>query len=296
MLRTRHLLLASAPLLAALLISGTAAAAGKALRVNGSTTVNPVVVEAAELLRAEKGLQIVVDTQGGSSGGIAALGDGRAEIAMISRPLEDEDSKRYPKIRFTATRIGTDGVALVVHSDVWKAGVHALTKDQVQAIYEGRIANWKQVGGPDRRIVFFNKEPGRGTWEVFARWLYGDPKKAPLVNLPEVGANEEGRNKVAATPGGMSQLSASWADGKTVFALGVKVEGNKVVDPSPANIGNGSYPLARPLNVVTDGPPAGDAKTLIDFVTGPRGQALVAKHGYLTLSATAPASKRGAGR
>ncbi len=165
----------------------------------------------------------------------------------------------------------------------------------MQGIYEGTIVNWKAVGGPDRRIVFFNKEPGRGTWEVFARWLYGDPKKAPLVNLPEVGANEEGRNKVAATPGGMSQLSSSWADGKQVFALGIRVQGNRVVDPTPANIGNGSYPLARPLNVVTDGPPQGEAKALIDFVLGPRGQALVAKHGYLTVAATGSA-KRGAAR
>lgn len=287
MLRARHLLLT----LAALALARGAGDAAKILRVNGSTTVNPVVVEAADALRAEKGLQIVVDTQGGSSGGIAALGDGRAEIAMISRPLEDEDRARYPKIRFQATRIGTDGVALVVHGDVWKAGVRALSKEQARDIYEGRLTNWKQAGGPDRRIVFFNKEPGRGTWEVFARWLYGDPKKAPLVNLPEVGANEEGRNKVAGTPGGMTQLSSSWADGKTVFALGIRVDSNRVIAPTQAAIRDGSYPLARPLNVVTDGPPEGESKALIDFLLGPRGQALMLKHGYLTLGGASGADK-----
>jgi phosphate transport system substrate-binding protein len=143
MLRARYLLLT----LATLSLAAVAGGAGKTLRVNGSTTINPVVVEAADALRAEKGLQVVVDTQGGSSGGIAALGDGRAEIAMISRPLEDEDRARYPKVRFQATRLGTDGVALVVHGDVWKAGVKALSKEQARAIYEGRLTNWKQAGG-----------------------------------------------------------------------------------------------------------------------------------------------------
>ncbi len=46
------------------------------------------------------------------------------------------------------------------------------------------------MGGPAQRIAFFNKEPGRGTWEVFVHWAYGNPKAAPQVSFPEVGGNE----------------------------------------------------------------------------------------------------------
>lgn len=284
MLRTGKLLLTAGSILTA----GFALAAGT-VRVNGSTTVNPIVVEAAESLRASKGMAILVDTQGGSSGGIAALGDGRAEVAMISRPLEDEDRTRYPKVRFNAVRIGSDAVALVVSRDVWEGGVRAVSKTQMKGVYEGRIKNWKELGGPDRRIAFFNKEPGRGTWEVFAHWLYGNPKTAPLVNFPEVGANEEARNKVSATKGAISQLSASWADGRQVFALGIQRDDGKTVSPTLAAVRDGSYPLARPLQVVTNGPPQAATKVLIDFLLGPSGQALVRKHGYLALSGKAAA-------
>lgn len=31
--------------------------------------------------------------------------------------------------------------------DVWESGVHALTKEEIGGIYEGRITNWKEVGG-----------------------------------------------------------------------------------------------------------------------------------------------------
>lgn len=253
------------------------------LRINGSTTVNLPVAEAAEILRAEKQMQITVDTQGGSSGGISMLGDGQIEIGMASKHVGDADRAKFPKVQFRETHIGEDAVALIVSKDVWEGGVRSLGKQQVRDIYEGKIRNWKQLGGPDRRIAFFNKEPGRGTWEVFTHWLYGDSKKAPQVSFPEVGGNEETRNKVASTRGALSQLSSSWADGKTVFALGIRLESGGIVEATPGNIANRSYPMSRPLFVLTNGEPMGEARTLIDFLLSPRGQALVRKHGYLSL-------------
>ena len=277
MLRSLRLPLLVATLLAPL---WTGAAT---LKINGSTTVNLPVAEAAEMLRAEQKLDIQVDTQGGSSGGISALGDGLVQIGMASKHLSDADRAKYPKVSFKEIHIGEDAVALVVSRDVWESGLRALTKEQVRDIYEGRVKNWKQVGGPDRRIAFFNKEPGRGTWEVFAHWLYGDPKKAPQVSLPEVGGNEETRNKVASTKGAVSQLSSSWADGKTVFALALKSEAGEAIEPTTENIATHKYPLSRPLFLLTNGEARDEAKVFVDFVLSERGQALVKKHGYLAL-------------
>lgn len=253
------------------------------LRVNGSTTVNAVVTEAADALRAQKHMEITVDTQGGSSGGIAGVGDGSIDVGMLSKPVSDDDRKKYPSVNFVTTEIGRDAVALVVSDDVWKGGVRALSRAQIRDIYEQRITNWKQVGGPDRRIVFFNKEPGRGTWEVFAHWVYGDPKKAPPVSFPEVGGNEETRSKVAGTRGAMSQLSSSWAVGK-VHPLSIRLDDGTIADPNAANIASGRYPMARALTFLTDGPPRGDARTLIDYVLSSPGQELVRKHGYLRIA------------
>lgn len=259
----------------------------QALRVNGSTTVNPVVARAAEVLRDEEAMEILVDTQGGSSGGISALGDGRVDVAMSSRPLHEGDFERYPDTRFQPVTLGHDAVALTVSRDVWEAGVHSLTREQVRRLYEGETANWKKLGGPDRTVVFFNKEPGRGTWEVFADWLYGSAEAAPLVQLPEVGSNQEARSKVGSTPGAITQLSAAWADGEIVFALGLELPDGTVVTPTPDHIADGSYPLSRPLLVITDGEPGPQAQRLFDFLLAPRGQALVHEVGYLPLETRA---------
>ena len=253
------------------------------LKINGSTTVNLPVAEAAEILRAERKMDIQVDVQGGSSGGISMLGEGLVQMGRASKHVSAADRVKFPKCDFVETHIGEDAVALIVSKDVWESGVKALAKEQIAGIYEGRIKNWKEVGGPNRRIAFFNKEPGRGTWEVFVHWLYGDAKKAPPVSFPEVGGNEETRNKVASTMGALSQLSSSWADGRKVFALSLRVDGKDIL-PTDENIATGAYPLSRPLFVLTNGKPTSGAQTMVDFLLSDRGQELVKKHGYMKLS------------
>ena len=253
------------------------------LKINGSNTVNLPVAEAAEELRATKKMVIHIDTQGGSSGGISMLGDGHVQIGMSSKHLADEDRKKDPKVNFREIHIGQDAVALIVSKDVWEGGVHVLSKQQIRDVYESKITNWQDVDGPNRRIVFYNKEPGRGTWEVFVHWVYGSAKAAPQVSFPEVGGNEETRNKVAGTRGALSQLSASWADGRRVFALGIKLADGSVIQPTNDAIATKQYPLSRPLFLLTRGEPTGAAKTLVDFVLSERGQELVKKHGYLRL-------------
>lgn len=255
------------------------------IKLQGSTTVMPVAAEAAETLTAEKGWEILVDSQGGSSGGITALAEGLADIAMSSKPVSDEDRAKYPAVDFRPQAIGWDGVALVVSRPVWDGGVRAVTREQVRAIYEGRVKNWKELDGPDARIVFYNKEPGRGTWEVFADWLYDGHQNAPLVSHAEVGANEEARQKVSSHPSAMTQLSFAWAENSDeIKALSIPGADGGLTAPSLETIRSGEYPLTRPLYLITNGQPSAEAQVFIDFILSERGREIVKKNGYLPLS------------
>ncbi len=274
--------------MAALLLAVVGQLSAEPLKVYGSTTVNPVASLAAEVLRQEKSLTIQIDTQGGSTGGISALGDGLAQIAMSSRSVSDADRKKYPTVNFFEHRIGADAVAVVVNNAVWKGGVRTMTVTQARDIYEGKVKSWKDLGGTAGRIVFFNREPGRGEWEVFGKWTYGDPKKVPSVSHPELGGNEETRNKVGSTPGGVTFLSVAWADGKKVNALAVKGEDGKTIEPTGDNIASGAFPMSRPLFLITNGEPSGDAATFIQFVLSERGQKFVRDSGYLSLDQVKP--------
>lgn len=255
---------------------------GAALRVSGSTTVNPVAADAAETLR-KRGLKITVDDQGGSAGGIAQLGQGQVEIAMSSKPISDDDRRASPAVNFTPTQIGADAVGIVVQSQVFDGGVRNLTRVQLTALFEGRVRNWRELGGPDLDVFVYDKEPGRGTREVLDKYLYKDGKAPPPPQSDRyavVGGNEEGRTKVLSTAGAVTPLSTAFIAGYPKLAA-VSVDG---VAPTSEHIRDGTYALARPLFLITNGPPAGAAKTFIDYVVSTEGQQLVRNHGYLTLA------------
>lgn len=263
--------------------SSAGRAGGTVLRINGSTTVNPVAADAADALRA-RGMRVTVDAAGGSAGGIADLGRGQAEIAMSSKPITDSDRAAFPSVDFQTTQIGSDAVGIVVRKDVYDGGVRNLDRDQATALFEGRVRSWKELGGPDIAVFVYDKEPGRGTREVLDRYLYGPGGLAPPPpesdRFAVVGGNEEGRAKVLTTPGGVTPLSTSFLEGYPALAT-VSVDG---VEPTPAHISDGSYALARPLYLVTDGPPGDAAKVFVDYVLSDEGQALVRKHGYIDLA------------
>ncbi|WP_028661753.1 phosphate ABC transporter substrate-binding protein [Saccharomonospora saliphila] len=263
--------------------SAGCAAEDEALRVSGSTTVNPVVSDAAKVLR-QRGLEITVDTQGGSAGGIAQLASGQIDVAMSSKPIDDEDRDRFSNIDFVETEVGRDAVAIVIRHDVYEAGVRSLTREQARRIFEGEIANWSEVGGPDLPVYVYNKEPGRGTREVLDKFLYGSDKEAPPDpvggNYSIVGGNEETRTKLSTTPGSVAPLSVAFAEDQPELAI-VAVEG---MLPEGEDLRSGEYPLSRPLLLITDGTPQGDARTLIDFARSAEGQRLVSQHGYVELA------------
>lgn len=253
------------------------------LRVSGSTTVNSVAADAAEVLRRD-GMRITLDSQGGSAGGIAQLGAGQIEIAMSSKEVSAEERERYPGVDFVSTEIGRDAVGVIVRRQVARGGVRNLTRDQLEALFEGRVESWRELGGPDLAVFVYDKERGRGTREVLDRYLYGahggssPPPQAD--NYAVVGGNEEARSKLLSTPGAVAPLSTSFVTGFPEL-VAVAVDG---VEPTPSTVGDGTYPLARPLFLVTDGPPAGAAKRFVDFVLSPPGQELVQRHGYLDLA------------
>lgn len=280
-----RLRMAVIPALAVLALAGCGGSTrppAQTLRVSGSTTVNPVAADAAEALRRD-GLQITVDASGGSAGGIAQLGQGQVEVAMSSKPVSDDDRKAHPAVNFTPVQIGADAVGIVVRRELVEGGIRSLDKAQLRLLFEGKVQNWKELGGPDVPVFVYDKEPGRGTREVLDKYLYGSAPAPPPPQSDRfaiVGGNEEGRTKVLSTPGGITPLSTAFIADQPKLAA-VAVDG---IEPSPANIRDARYPLARPLFLITNGPPAGAAATFVDYVLSPAGQDLVRKHGYLTLA------------
>ena len=249
--------------------------------VAGSTTVLPVVSKAADQYTVLTGTQVIVNS-GGSGVGINQLGSGKIAIGMISRDITDTEINQYPDIHFTTHRIGKDAVVPVVSSEVYQAGISALTLKEIGRIYLGEIRNWKQLGGPDKEILVVDKEPSRGTRHVFMQAVLGDKEAmAPGADLV-LGANNEEQTAIAQSTAAIGMLSHAWLN-EDVKGLAIIIEDGRLIEPRLDNIINGSFPITRDLLLVTNGNPTGNIKAFIDFILSEQGQKIVTGSGYVSV-------------
>ncbi len=237
-------------LLSALLPRVASTAEGR-LTITGSSTVSPVVAEIAKRFEAKHpGVRVDVQT-GGSSRGVTDALSGLADIGMVSRALKADE-------QVVAHLLARDGVAMIVHRD---NPVTALSKEQVIGIYSGSIADWLAVGGTARPITVVNKAEGRSTLELFCHHfaLKNSAIKAKVV----IGDNEQGVKTVAGNPGAIGYVSIGTAQVGIEAGVAIRMLPMDGITASTAHVRDGTWPLSRPLNLVTKGEPSGLVKDFL---------------------------------
>jgi phosphate transport system substrate-binding protein len=252
------------------------------LRIYTSPSVGQVFASILPAMRAA-GVEAAINGETSSANAIQLLVDSQADAVVTIRPMTGEDRAVAPEKPFSEIKIATQATVVMVSRDVWEGGVRTLNKEQVRQIYEREVLNWKQVGGPDRPIRFFNHEHGLGVWEQFVQWIYGEIRRAPLGKFDLVVSGEDARNAVEFTGGSMSIAPPRWADGKEVFALSLQSDAGQPIDPSLPHLLDRTYPLARPVMVIFSDKPTGMRQRLVDFLLTPKCQELLLKGGLIPL-------------
>lgn len=262
---------------AVLVLLGTilpAFCAGSGMTIKGSTTVLPIAqVAAEEFMNKNPGISISV--QGGGSGvGIASLLDGTTDIADASRKIKDTEVQkaRSKGVEPFENIIAMDGIAVVVHPS---NPIHRLTRDQIRAVYTGRISDWTELGGRGSRIVVISRDTSSGTFEAFEELALSKDKVRP--DAMTTASNQATAQIVAQTPDAIGYIGFGYVSPKV---KAVEVDG---VPCTRANILKGAYTLSRPLFMYTNGSPSGSVKKFIDFVLSPEGQKLVGEEGFVGL-------------
>lgn len=229
------------------------------LVLTGSSTIAPLVVEIGkrfEFLHDDRWINVQT---GGSSRGINDVRVGLADMGMASRALK-EDEKDLQS--FT---IALDGIGVILN----KANpVAALDKQQIIAIYTGKITHWKDVGGNDAPITVVNKAEGRSTLELFLH--YFGLKNTEVKSHVIIGDNQQGIKTVAGNPDAIGYVSVGTAEYEANQGAAIKLLPLDGIAASVENVRNRSFPLSRPLNLVTRSEPTGIAKAFIEFAASPQ--------------------------
>lgn len=200
----------------------------------------------------------------GSSGSIKALLANVLDIAVSSRPLKPKEAQAGARV----SPYGQTPLALVTHKDVT---VTELTTQELVNIYAGKTLNWPD-GNPIRIIlrpqedsdtkILSQLSPEMNTAMISAQLR---PGMTIAVTDPESIA------AIAKTPGA---IGTSGLTGVIVEQLPVNVIRLNGVEPTPNALTTHSFPLSKPLDIVTLHTLSEAAKQFLTFVYSPEGRTI----------------------
>lgn len=249
-----------------------------AQKIKGSDTCLPLTQKEAELyMNRDKSSRITV-TGGGSGVGISSLQEGTTDMAMASRKMKFDERLKMKEKGLTPKEVvvAYDALAVVVHPS---NPVSRLTREQLEGIFTGKIKNWKEVGGPDKKIVAYSRETSSGTYEFFKESVLKHKNyMSGILSMPATGAIIQ---SVGQTEGAIGYVGLAYLNPE-VKALHVSYDGGKrYVEPTLQHAKDKTYPIVRPLFYYYEAKNAARVKPFIDYVLSPEGQKTVKEVGYI---------------
>lgn len=244
---------------------------------DGSTTVGPIAKAFAEYFMRKYPEVNVTVSESGSGNGAKSLKNRTCDVADMSRSMKQTEIQAAIENGVVPVPhvVALDGLPILVHPSNPAQG---LTLEQIKDIYQGKITNWSKLGGPNLEIVVVSRDTNSGTYETFEEIVMHNEK---IFNGAEyVGSNGAVRSRVNSTPAAIGYAGLGFVD-ETVKAL--EING---IYPDEDTVIEGTYPIARPLFMYTDGyPEMGSA--LYRFITlylTRDGQEIIEEIGFVPLT------------
>ncbi len=249
------------------------------ITVKGSDTMVILAQKWAELYMKQNPATSVQVTGGGSGVGITALINGTTDIANSSRPMKQTEIEKL-KARYNTLGVqipcAKDGITIFLNE---ANKVQELTLKQLSDIFQGKIKNWKELGGVDAEIRMYGRENSSGTYTYFHDEVVKADYAASVQSLPGTAAVV---NAVKKDVNGIGYGGAAYAVG--VKHAKVKKDANSpAILPTTETIGKGDYPITRFLYMYMRNRPTGETKKYIDWILGPEGQMVVTEVGYFPI-------------
>lgn len=248
---------------------------GGQVTVAGSDTMVNMAQAWAEAY-GEVDPNVLVSVKGGGSGnGIAALINKTVTFANASREIKPEEIQQAQDngVAPVTTPVARDGVVVIVSSG---NAASDISKETLGEIYRGEITNWKELGGADAQIVLLGRDSSSGTYAFVQDEVVGKDKLY-AKSMRNLQSSQAIVDEVSKNPNAIGYIGLGYENSsiKPLTVAGVAASVDTVLDAS--------YPLSRPLNVISNGEPTGSAKAYLDWILGADGQKIVADQGFVPL-------------
>jgi phosphate transport system substrate-binding protein len=241
------------------------------IKIGGSSSAYPALKTLAPDYEAKSNHKINTLEPGQSEAVIAGIKQGLIDVGAISKQLEPKEAEGMVEFRLLAK----DALVVATHANV--TGVKTLTTDDLKAIYSGKITNWKQVGGPDAKIVLLDRPEDESAKKLLRKHYLG----ADLENSPEAVVLKKEGELIAAlqsTPYSIGAFSLAHAISHN---LPVNRLGLNGIEANRENVQAGKYVMVRPIGLVWKKNPTASTQQLIDFAFSPEGAKKLGQDGFI---------------
>lgn len=249
--------------------------------VKGSDTMLNLTQRLAEAFSAANP-DITVSVAGGGSGvGINAVVNNEVEIGNASRAIKSKEisSARANGVNPVEYAIAVDGLCVITSPN---NPVKRLTVTQLGDIYRGKVKNWSEVGGPNKPVSLYGRQPNSGTFVFFREMAV---KGEYAQSMRQMNGNSQIVEGVKADLGGIGYVGVGYVRDGGINVIELSSDGTNYSSPlDKSAVEAGTYPLARPLFQYTNGKVKGDAKAFIEFEISPAGQKIVEEEGFFPLN------------
>ncbi len=222
------------------------------IEIDGSSTVFPISVAAAEIFREDNpNVQIPVGISG-TGGGMKRFIVGETAITNASRLIKDNELSTASEngIKFTELEVAFDGLSVVVNkTNDW---VDCLTTDELKKIWDigSEVNNWNQIRSsfPDMEMNLYGPGTDSGTFDYFTEVINGEEGRTRSDYTPSEDDNVLVLG-VSGDKGALGYFGYAYfiENSKNMKVISVD-GGNGCIEPTDETINNSSYsPLSRPL-------------------------------------------------
>jgi len=256
-------------------------------RVDGSTATIPLAIALRSAVTSEsKDVLELSTTHSKTTESFRSLQYDSADLLIVYSPSESVlNELKYAGIDIIMKPIGRDALVFFTNES---NSIDSLTQKQVQDIYMGNITNWKDVGGPDSKILAFQRDEESGSQVLMQKLVMQENKMVkPELEfmISEMGAIIEtvadyNNDKNALGYSVYYYISAFLNKDHKIKLL--KANG---VMPSNNTIKDGSYPYTQDFYAVikSSEPESSETRKLFDFLVGEEGKKIITETGYVAL-------------
>jgi len=222
------------------------------IRIDGSSTVTPLISIAAEDFQSENSdVRVTVGTSG-TGGGFEKFCAGETDFSMASRPIKDEETAacKENNVEPLELVVANDGLSVVVNPE--NDWAECLTVEQLKAIWEpdSKVDNWKKVDPsfPDVPLTLFGAGSDSGTFDYFTGAINGEEGATRTDYNPSEDDNVTVTG-VSGDKGALGYFGLSYLLENEGKIRGVEIDGGDgCVAASSDTVQDGTYkPLGRPL-------------------------------------------------